>query len=262
MQKTDKSEKTVKQQKEKILSKAIIYKTTDPKMFNLNPVKTISQQKVNEAKEVQATTENILVAETKDIYINKEFPLYPILKDTVFLNRTFRKQVPQTEKYEFPDSNALPFQDISNSVEDKTPDLQFENLHSNIKTLNIDELAKQESATVTDIMDIDPKIDILNNNISAQNNDSEIIEFVAPPEIANKTFESDIFGNQFLSNSFVGGKAVLNLTSSEKSINTTEEPLERDQTNPENQPRPNRQRQLTRPQRKTFYPYFFSRVLG
>ncbi|XP_022909455.1 uncharacterized protein [Onthophagus taurus] len=31
---------------------------------------------------------------------------------------------------------------------------------------------------------------------------------------------------------------------------------------PEVQPRPNRQRQLTRNQRKTFYPYFFSRMLG
>lgn len=245
-----------------MLSKSNIYKTNDTKINNLNFVKTAYQQKVNDIKEGQATTENILVGETKNAYINKEFPLFPILKDTLFLNRTFRKQLPQTEKYEFPENNAMPFQDISNSVEEKTPDLQFENLQSNIKSLNIDQIAKQESATVTNIMDIDPKIDILNNNISSQNNESEIIEFVASPEIANTTFDSDIFGNHFLSKTFVEGKPMLNLTSSEKAINTTEEPLERDQNNPENQPRPNRQRQLTRPQRKTFYPYFFSRVLG
>ncbi|XP_031342310.1 uncharacterized protein LOC116170218 [Photinus pyralis] len=31
---------------------------------------------------------------------------------------------------------------------------------------------------------------------------------------------------------------------------------------PQQQPRPNRQRSLTKPQRRSFYPYFFSRVLG
>lgn len=42
-------------------------------------------------------------------------------------------------------------------------------------------------------------------------------------------------------------------------VKTTEEPLE---PIPEAQPRPNRNRVLTRPQRRSFYPYFFSRVLG
>lgn len=42
-------------------------------------------------------------------------------------------------------------------------------------------------------------------------------------------------------------------------VKTTEEPME---AIPEAQPRPNRNRVLTRPQRRSFYPYFFSRVLG
>lgn len=40
---------------------------------------------------------------------------------------------------------------------------------------------------------------------------------------------------------------------------TADESLE---SKSESQPRPNRQRQLTRMQRRSFYPYFFSRVLG
>lgn len=45
----------------------------------------------------------------------------------------------------------------------------------------------------------------------------------------------------------------------EKEMETISEVTE---PQPETQPRPNRQRQLTRPQRRSFYPYFFSRVLG
>lgn len=48
-------------------------------------------------------------------------------------------------------------------------------------------------------------------------------------------------------------------TSDMNDLKTTEEPLE---PIPEAQPRPNRNRVLTRPQRRSFYPYFFSRVLG
>lgn len=254
--KIEKTDKVPNEQKSKPLSKTEIYKNADRKKTNLNPVK----DSVNKAQSI--TTENNLNVENENKNINREYPLYTITKDaSMFLNRTFRKQPPNIEKYELTDNDELPFHDISNNVEDKTPDMQFENLSSKINLLNSG-ISKQESVTMAhDIMDIDPKIDILNNNVSTQNNESEIIEFVAPSEIGNKTFESEIFTNQFLTKTFPDEENIPNPTTSPGKSNTTEESLEKGQTNPVN-PRPNRQRQLTRPQRKSFYPYFFSRVLG
>lgn len=262
--KSEKTEKGLNEQKPKFLSKTVIYKNSDPKRTNLNPTTKDSVNKTQNPRKTQTTTENYLNSENENVDINKEFPLFPITKDaSIFLNRTFRKQPPKIKKYELTDTDDLPVRDISNNVEDKTPDMQFENLSSKINILNVKGISKHEVITMThDVMDIDPKIDILNNNVSTQNNESEIIEFVAPSEIGNKTFDSEIFTNQFLSKTFSGEKNIPNLTTASGKSNTTEEPLEKDQTNPEDQPRPNRQRQLTRPQRKTFYPYFFSRVLG
>lgn len=247
--KSEKIEKEVNEQKPKTLTKTEMYKNSDPKKKNSTPVK----ESVNRSTQ---TTENYFNTANENTDINKEFPFYAIMKnESIFLNRTFRKQLPNIQKYELTDNEEVSVQDVSNDVDDKMPDMQFENLPQNINLLNSNGFSKPETVTT----DIDPKIDILNNNVSTHDNESEIIEFVAPSEIDNKTFDGDIFTNQFLSRN-LDEKNVANPTSGKS--NTTEEPLEKDQTNPEDQPRPNRQRQLTRPQRKTFYPYFFSRVLG
>lgn len=249
-QKGDKIGKEVNKEKQKLISKTDIYKNADPKKQNLNPIKSTVQKKTA-GKETLTTPQQIdLLIENEKSDFTKEFPLFPIIKDpSPFLNRTFRKS-PVRQKSQFTDIKTLNVQDISNSVQDKIPDMQFESLPTKI---NVDATLKPETVSFTHIIDIDPKIDILNNNSSVQNNDSEIIEFVAPPEIANKTFEGD---------QFMEATNKVNLAGTTKSKDTTEEPLENDQTNPDDQPKPNRQRQLTRPQRKTFYPYFFSRVLG
>lgn len=245
--KTEKPAKGLNELKPKPLTKTEVYKNSDSKKTNFASVK----ESVNKA--TQTTTENYSNGENE----NREFPFYPIIKnESQFLNRTFRKQLPNIQKYELADNDEPPFQDISNSVDDKSPDMQFESLPQDINLLNSNGFPKPETVTT----EIDQKIDILNNNVSTHDNESEIIEFVAPSEIGNKTFDGTIFSNQF-SAKISDEKNVPSPTTSGKS-NTTKEPLEKDQTNPEDQPKPNRQRQLTRPQRKSFYPYFFSRVLG
>lgn len=249
----------MKDTKSKNLSKTDIYKNSDPKKNILN---SKVDKKLLNIQEMQTTTEKNWLTQNQSA-VNREFLAFPVIPDSsLFLNRTFRKQPPKVEeKSELNDINTINFQEVSNNVEDKLPDMEFENLPLNKNLLKTD-ILNEEFVTATQIMDIDPKIDILNNNISIQNNESEIIEFVSPSEISNQTFDSDIFKNQFLSKTFLDEKAILNLTtSSGKPNNATEEPIEKNPTD-QHQPRPNRQRQLTRPQRKTFYPYFFSRVLG
>nr|XP_023023265.1 uncharacterized protein LOC111511482 [Leptinotarsa decemlineata] len=93
---------------------------------------------------------------------------------------------------------------------------------------------------------IDPNIDALNTNLKA-NNDSEIIEDfeIKIKQSLKKQLEPNSLQDE-----------VKNELGSE----ITEEPVEIDETAA--QQKPNRQRQLTRPQRRPFYPYFFSRVLG
>lgn len=248
--KSEKIEKEVNEQKPKSSTKIELYKNSDPKRRNFTP----ARESVNRSTQ---TTEKYSNTANENTDINREFSFYPIIKnESIFLKRTFRKQLPNIKKYELADNEEVSVQDVSNDVGEKMPDMQFENLPQNINLLTPNGFSKPEPVTT----DIDPKIDILNNNVSTHDNESEIIEFVAPSEIGNKTFDDDIFANQFSSKN-LDEQNIPNLTTSGKS-NTTEEPLEKDQTNPEDQPRPNRQRQLTRPQRKTFYPYFFSRVLG
>lgn len=263
-QKNDKIGNNMNEEKQKAISKTEIYKNVDPKKQNLNPAKTFFQKKAENRRGTQITsTERELLIENQNLDVNKEFPLFPIIKDlSLFLNRTSRKQ-PPTPKSAFNNVNSLPVQDISNSVEDKTPDMQFENLPIKFNiSRNLGEILTQETVIAAHIIDIDPKIDILNNNLSSHTNESEIIEFVAPPEITNKTFDDDLLKNEFSPRTALEEKNKLNQTAPGKSNDNTEETMEKDPSNPETQPRPNRQRQLTRPQRKTFYPYFFSRVLG
>lgn len=256
-QEGDRIGKDVNEEKQNPLTKTEIYKSTDPKKHLVNAAKPIG--KITDALTTPTHTETI--KDSPKFNINQEFPLFSIVKEpTVFLNRTFRKQPPKpvVQSSEFTDINSLEVQDISNSVEDKTPDMQFENVPQKINNLNV--TPKQDGATISmaPIIDIDPKIDILNNNVSAQNNESDIIEFIEPQEIANKTFYE-----QFLAKTLLGEKSEEQLPETDaKSKVTTEESLEQAPTSANDQPRPNRQRQLTRPQRKTFYPYFFSRVLG
>ena len=69
--------------------------------------------------------------------------------------------------------------------------------------------------------------------------------------------ESNLTKEQFLPKSLLG-----EIQNKIDMVGGTSPSSESFEPEPQAQPRPNRQRQLTRPQRRSFYPYFFSRVLG
>ncbi|KAL3280635.1 hypothetical protein HHI36_003871 [Cryptolaemus montrouzieri] len=116
------------------------------------------------------------------------------------------------------------------------------------------------TSTTTNIL-IDPKLDELNKNIS-QNNDSEVLPELAEVEkieSESAPWEKD----EMMSKSLLGeietitDDVIENNTSNLE--NPTSEPLNSEPITPYH---PNRRRRLTNTQRRSYYPYFFSRVLG
>lgn len=102
------------------------------------------------------------------------------------------------------------------------------------------ELAEDQKSTNEDIL-IDPKLEDLNSNFS-ENNESEIF-IITPSKIVAERMQKES-------------------NSAKESFETSTAHEESVESIPLPQPKPNRKRQLTRPQYRSFYPYFFSRVLG
>ncbi|KAK4880090.1 hypothetical protein RN001_008236 [Aquatica leii] len=105
---------------------------------------------------------------------------------------------------------------------------------------------------------IDPNIDVLNtlNHTAARNNQSEdVLPENTPRMSANNPQKESTTNESFSTNNdlvFEQSQALLSTVGSNAG----------ESVEPVPQPRPNRQRSLTKPQRRSFYPYFFSRVLG
>lgn len=117
-----------------------------------------------------------------------------------------------------------------------------------ISEITIENITTESNENVP--ISIDPKLDELNNKtINKKDNNSEDISSILLTKNTPVTTEMD-------ENTETDFEETETKESSDK---TTEEPME---PIPEVQPRPNRNRVLTRPQRRSFYPYFFSRVLG
>lgn len=258
--------------------------------------------KLSEAKKVykillSSSPKPIIEKQSTDA-ITKEVELYPIVKDpSLKLNRTFRKELPPLpEEYseiesgnKFGTSKLIDLSinnDLSNPMSEhieiklqgKSKDNVTETLFITTSRIHTDnpkqhnhlnrtkfiteeiEISQGENRASSSkpINEIDPRIDILNSN-HTKNNESEMIDNTLPEkmkEIPQTTLS--IMKKQFLPKSLVGEIQTVTTTKAELT-NVSEDPLE---TEPAEQPRPNRQRQLTRPQRRSFYPYFFSRVLG
>ncbi|KAG5900726.1 hypothetical protein JTB14_038244 [Gonioctena quinquepunctata] len=167
--------------------------------------------------------------------INKEVEIFPIINDpSLKLNRTFRKDLPKLAEPE------------SNNSKESSPSEQ--------------EVAAASKPNGTKVIDIklvdnlnqsriDPNIDLLNADLKADN-DSEIIE-----DFEKKIKQS--LKKQLMQNSPLGEEDKNELVDTEPKV--TEASMQSDD---EIHQKPNRQRQLTRPQKRPFYPYFFSRVLG
>ncbi|KAJ8918200.1 hypothetical protein NQ315_014067 [Exocentrus adspersus] len=227
--------------------------------------------------------------------ITKEVELYPIIKDSSKkLNRTFRKELPpfpskHMETNKFGTSKLINLSidnTLSNSVTENM-EIKLQGKGNNITEIlfittsrrttdNTKEIKPNRTtyytseeieispkedgiSRTTSITEIDPKLDILNSNLTT-NNESEIIDHFLKEtiqEIPQTTFSA--MKKQYLPKSLVGEVTTSVTTATVEVTHVSDDPLG---TEPEEQPRPNRQRQLTRPQRRSFYPYFFSRVLG
>lgn len=163
-----------------------------------------------------------------DKKVTKEVVMYSGIPNVLIkLNRTSRKQLSMAQE-------AKSESNISKDLVSTTPTIHL----------------MQESIANTEEILIDPKIEDLNANFS-ENNESEIF-IIAPTKIAERLQkESDSPKDNKLLTVSVGEE--------QKLMGTTEEPM---QPAPQPHPKPNRKRQLTRPQNRSFYPYFFSRVLG
>lgn len=288
-----KNTKTNVDSKTKLFTKKEIYKNSDPKKKNTQKIseeksdKTVAfneERKKNETtvnvkraaiktinakeEEIEHTTEERVSKEELDL--NKQVEIIP-LKQTI---QTYSKEDIETnlskegdiEKrinldHEKENKESMEDMDLNKEIEifpivnDKSPHLnrtfrkelpmmadepQFEEINGNkLELMDIDEFAPENETK------IDPNIYLLNKNIT-RNNESETVEVLKKqllPKLLQKTNISE-----------------------EKEEPTTLQSVRVASVDEigesENHPRPNRQRQLTRPHGRPFYPNFFSRVLG
>lgn len=152
--------------------------------------------------------------------------------------------------------------DINSSsifVTTKKPD-QINETSSNVETLPSKPAVKkqyvewpEDSSTQHNFL-IDPKIENLNIN-APENSESEV--FVPSPSKYPERLQQ-LPGESVLIKQQPQEKSLLGETQAAKksSQDTTEDPSFHAEK------KPNRKRQLTRPPSRSFYPYFFSRVLG
>lgn len=227
--------------------------------------------------------------------LNKEVPIIPIVSnESPILNRTFRKQLPTYIGENNVVATKTTLQTIFSNptIQMSKDNLQIHSTVIPVKTNEEIDLSKSIT-TMTSLLDeekkvIDPKLDELNKNVQT-NKDSEIITklpptITIPPRIIRleklETFDMSseesnhgmrmVTKEEYLPKSFLEestespkiesgttATTITGIVSSKPTGSKNEEEMES-----EAPPRPNRQRQLTRPQRKQFYPYFFSRVLG
>lgn len=126
--------------------------------------------------------------------------------------------------------------------------IEKERFTTSTTTKTILELVRNPKSNIEEIL-IDPKIEDLNANFS-ENNESEIF-IPIPTKMLSEQQENNLLKQE---NTLLTKSAI-----EEQKPTITEEPL---QPIPQPHPKPNRKRQLTRQQSRSFYPYFFSRVLG
>ncbi|XP_044267662.1 uncharacterized protein LOC123013291 [Tribolium madens] len=220
--------KSVKKAKKEML------KEKDPKKLNHETITTNTKYLPKNLNKLEDNKQN-------EKTLSKEVEMFPLLTDPLTkLNRTYRKDIPvKTDKHQHVE---VAWDTKKLFITTKRTEVIETSTQSEKQNLELFNSGEEES-----LHKIDSKIDLLNNNISI-NNESETVS--VPKLEKNKVLEdSDLMKKQFLPKSLLG----------ETKADTTSEPLEPE---PQAQPRPNRQRQLTRPQRRSFYPYFFSRVLG
>ncbi|GLV42509.1 uncharacterized protein CBL_03246 [Carabus blaptoides fortunei] len=153
--------------------------------------------------------------------------------------------------------------DDNNSKKNFTADININIEISEMPFENITDSNGTADESVLQIT-IDSKLGDLNKNATRNSISEDITDIIVAQEKSEKlqqttaTAEVDKEMSDDNGTEFDEGESMRE-SEIKDPVKTTEEPLE---PIPEAQPRPNRNRVLTRPQRRSFYPYFFSRVLG
>lgn len=242
--------------------------TAEPSPVTNEALKQSEQLKSNFKDLHSQKTANDLSTKKDDKTLSKEVEMLPAgasINSMVKLNRTNRKELPMIE--DFDDSNDEIDLDIDNklpydkpftrhqTVEIKLHDEQNETKSVIFVTTKVNEKGKQtketkNAETQTEIANFTSKQTTLEPLVMSTTN--------LPMKLLKETFlpkalqqETQISSSKKPATESPEGEI--------ENAEGTDEPL---YLEPQAQPRPNRQRQLTRPQRKSFYPYFFSRMLG
>ncbi|KRT82590.1 hypothetical protein AMK59_4743, partial [Oryctes borbonicus] len=216
-------------------------------------------------------TLNDLSSKRDDKTLSKEIEMLPpgaAVNSMTKLNRTNRKELPMME--DFDDSND----EIDLDIDNKLP---YEKTYARHQTVEI-KLHSDQNKTKS-VLFVTTRVNEKNKKAKEMKNVQAQTEITRITSMDNPTTTLQTLGitttdppNRTLKEKFLP-KALLHETqivsSKKPETQTPEEEIENFEgtgeplySEPQAQPRPNRQRQLTRPQRKSFYPYFFSRMLG
>lgn len=214
-------------------------------------------------------TANDLSTKSDDKTLSKEVERIPsglVINSMAKLNRTNRKELPMIE--DFDDSND----EIDLDIDNKLPYEKAYTRHQTVEIkLHSDQNKTKSVLFVTTKVNEKNKWAKENENVQKQTDTGKITSTERPTtletfgitttDLPNKTLKEKFLPRALQETQIISSKKPDAETSESEAENFdgTEEPL---YLEPQTQPRPNRQRQLTRPQRKSFYPYFFSRMLG
>ncbi|GJQ67264.1 hypothetical protein Trydic_g8168 [Trypoxylus dichotomus] len=215
-------------------------------------------------------TPNDLSTKRDDKTLSKEIEMLPpgaSVNSMTKLNRTNRKELPMME--DFDDSND----EIDLDIDNKLP---YDKAYTRHQTVEI-KLHSDQNKTKS-VLFVTTRVNERNKrvketkNVQTQTEINKITSTENPTTLQKLDVTTTDSPIKALKEKFLP-KALLHETQIVSSKKPDAESLESEIENFENtggplysepqaQPRPNRQRQLTRPQRKSFYPYFFSRMLG
>lgn len=270
-------------------------KTYAHKEMNINDLGSLEDDKsLSKEVEMFPVDANSLVKLNRTF--RKELPKMESIKESNSIKLKTAQEKKENEKV----IDQKAFEHVTITLHKETTKLQIAPTSLVVTTKKSQELLKKhESLEFDEPIDpkdilIDPKISDLNLNVS-ENNDSEIFQAPASktperlqnfPQDAQTTnlppkttqiFEKTRQKAQKLTNPTLItpkntspitlpskiDKNLFKLLQTSQTPSSTQEPTEEPlEPVPQQQPRPNRKRQLTRPESRTFYPYFFSRVLG
>ncbi|KAF5274708.1 hypothetical protein FQA39_LY07100 [Lamprigera yunnana] len=277
------------------------YESEKPTKQEVTPTFKMYESKTTFNNKQKPKTINDLESENeKDL--TKEVEMFPVMPEySIKLNRTYRKKLPLIENnltkenvnvFIKPDEVPSTQENTSSGTDDlviadknamhKIVEIKLhegENKNSTrsklfittkisdknkkINRTKIDSTQNLDKVVNTDFNDsnhreIDSKLDAKNDkeNVSPmkflENDNNKVNLNNRENDQPDRSVTEDTIGT----NSDIVFEQSQLLFSTTTSVSGEVEPV------PQVQPRPNRQRSLTKPQRRSFYPYFFSRVLG